>query len=81
MNNNKFPMAVNGMLTIPENQEIINESHRLGNTIGFIVYQHNYPKGNVCEEFNGELHFYITINGVAHYVNPTTLQLEVAGEN
>jgi hypothetical protein len=81
MKNNKFPMAVNGMLTIPENQEIVTQSHYDGTKIGVIIFQNNYPKGDVCESFNGELNFYVTINGVEYYVCPTTFVLEAVGQN
>ena len=81
MKNNKFPMAVNGMLTIPENQEIVTQSHYDGTTIGVMIVQRNYPKGDICEKSNGEIFFYVTINGVEHYVNPTTFVLEAVGQN
>lgn len=81
MKNNKFPMAVNGMLTIPDNQEIVTETHYDGTKIGFVVWQMEYPKGDILENYNGEIHFYVTINGVPHFVNPTTFQLEAVGQN
>jgi hypothetical protein len=81
MKNNKFPMAINGLVTIPLNQEIVTESYEDGTKIGLKIFQCDYAKGDILEKFNGELDFLITINGVEFYVNPTTFALEEVGQN